>query len=125
MPVGRIGVEQIEQPIDQRHEPEAELLVGQIPLAIPVRVRNDVDVEHAEPMSRKARTSACQRGLKARRRQHPESAPSTASTPTTRHPLTAPAVRPATKNRCRKTKAARTGTSAMKLAAASSCQSVS
>ena len=46
VPVGRIGIEQIQQAIDQRHEPEAELLVGQIPLAIPVRVRNDVDVEH-------------------------------------------------------------------------------
>ena len=44
--VRRIGIEQIEQPIDQRDEPEAELLVGQIPLAIPMRVRNDVDVEH-------------------------------------------------------------------------------
>ena len=45
--VGRIGVEQIEQPIDERDEPEPELLVGQVPLPIPMRVRNDVDVEHA------------------------------------------------------------------------------
>src|SRR5207237_5458226 len=45
--VGRLLVEQIEQPIDERDEPQPELLVGEIPLAIPVRVRHDVDVEHA------------------------------------------------------------------------------
>ena len=33
-----------EQPIDERDEPEAELLVGQIPFAIPMRVRDDVDI---------------------------------------------------------------------------------
>ena len=41
-----ISVEQIEQPIDERHEPEPELLVRQIPFAVPVGVRNDVDVQH-------------------------------------------------------------------------------
>jgi hypothetical protein len=44
--VVRIGVEQIEQPIDERDEPEAELLVREVPLAIPMRVRNDVNVQH-------------------------------------------------------------------------------
>jgi len=42
-----VAIEQIEEPIDQRHQPEAELFVGEVPLAVPVRVRNDVDVEHA------------------------------------------------------------------------------
>ena len=41
-----ICVEQIQQPIDERHEPETELLVRQIPFAIPMRVRDHVDVEH-------------------------------------------------------------------------------
>src|SRR6185436_14365476 len=40
-------------------------------------------------------------------------------------PLTAPAVRPETKKRCRSTKVAITGTRPMKLAAATSCHSVS
>jgi hypothetical protein len=39
-----IGIEQIEQPIDERDEPEPELLVCQIPLAIPVGVRDDVNI---------------------------------------------------------------------------------
>ena len=59
----RIAFEQIEHAIDQIDEPEAELLAREIPLAIPVRVRHDVDVD-----------------------RHPQ-------------PLTAPAVRPATKKR--------------------------
>ena len=36
--VAGIGVEQIEQPIDERHEPEPELFVGEVPLAVPVGV---------------------------------------------------------------------------------------
>ena len=66
--VAGIGVEQIEQPIDERHEPEPELLVGQVPLAVPVRVRDDVDVQHGRQSVRLER-----------------------------QPFTAPAVRPATK----------------------------
>ena len=38
---------EIEQTIDEGNEPETKLLVRQIPFAIPVRVRDDVDVEHA------------------------------------------------------------------------------
>ena len=34
--VARIGIQQVEQPIDERHEPEPELLVRQVPLAVPV-----------------------------------------------------------------------------------------
>ena len=46
MEVFEIGLRlhQIEQPIDQPDQPQPELLVGEVPLAIPVRVRNDVDV---------------------------------------------------------------------------------
>ena len=40
-------------------------------------------------------------------------------------PFTAPAVRPATNNRCSSTKVAITGTREVKLAAATSCHSVS
>src|SRR5206468_12078041 len=83
----RIAVEQLQQVVDQVDEPETELLAGEIPLAIPVGMRNDVNVHQL--------------------------------------PLTAPAVNPATKYRCSSTNAIITGTSAMKLAAASSCQSVS
>src|SRR4030095_7733920 len=43
--VRRVGVEQVEQPIDESDEPQAELLVGEITLAIPMRVRNDVAVQ--------------------------------------------------------------------------------
>ena len=43
----RVGVEQIQKAIDERHEAQPELLVGQIPLAIPMRMRDDVDVEHS------------------------------------------------------------------------------
>ena len=67
--VGRIGVEQIEQPIDQRHEPEAELLVGQIPLAIPVRVRNDVNVDHL-PFDRAGGEAGDEEALQQDERRH-------------------------------------------------------
>ena len=38
-----LRLHQIEQPIDEPDETETELLVGEIPLAVPVRVRDDVD----------------------------------------------------------------------------------
>jgi hypothetical protein len=44
--VGRILVQQIEQAIDECDEAEPELLVGQVPLPIPVCVRNDVNIQH-------------------------------------------------------------------------------
>jgi hypothetical protein len=43
----RIAVEQIEQAVDERDQPQPELLVRQIPFAIPVSVRDDVDVDHS------------------------------------------------------------------------------
>ncbi len=73
-----IGIEQIEQPIDERDEPEPELLVRQIPLAIPVGVGDDVDVQH---MCRRLRFVVQVRG----------------SSFDGFYPFTAPAVRPATK----------------------------
>ena len=33
-----------QQPIHQRDQPQAELLAGEVPLAVPVRVRDDVNV---------------------------------------------------------------------------------
>ena len=84
---GRIRGHAIEHAVDEIDQSRAILLERQIPLAIPVGVRNDVDVG--------------------------------------RHPLVAPAVRPATTNRCSSRNAAMTGTRPMKLAAATSCHSVS
>src|SRR6185369_11609408 len=46
-----IGIEQIEQPIDERDEPEAELFVREVPLTIPMRVRHDVNIEHLYPLT--------------------------------------------------------------------------
>ena len=37
----RVGVDQVEHPVDRVHEPRPEGLEGPIPLAIPVRVRDD------------------------------------------------------------------------------------
>ncbi len=84
----RIGCHPIEHPVDEIDQPRAILLEGQIPLAVPVCVGDDVDLRRA-------------------------------------HPFVAPAVRPATKNRCSSRNAAITGSRPMRLAAATSCHSVS
>ena len=49
--VSRLVVEQIEQAIDERDQAKPELFAREIPLAIPMRVRDDVDVEHAACLS--------------------------------------------------------------------------
>ncbi len=36
-----IALQQIQQTVQQVHQPVAELLVGPVPLAVPVRVRNE------------------------------------------------------------------------------------
>ena len=41
----------VEQLVDQRDEPLAKALGGQVPLAVPVRVRDDVNVEHDGSMA--------------------------------------------------------------------------
>jgi hypothetical protein len=41
----RIASQQLQQLVDQLDQPEAKLLKGQIPFAVPVRVRDDVKIK--------------------------------------------------------------------------------
>ena len=98
-----IGVEQIEQPIDERDEPEPELLVRQIPFAIPVRVRDDMDGQHIYRswfvvLSSSFVVSSFVNAERRTPNVEPERrTPNHERRTTGFYPLTAPAVRPATK----------------------------
>ena len=59
MEVVGVGLEQVEERVDQVDQLDAELLERQVPLPVPVRVRNEVKGAHAPIISAADVQPAC------------------------------------------------------------------